>query len=148
MDYKNIIEEILLVYNLNASELASKIDVQRSSISHILSGRNKPSLEFLIKIKNSFPELHWDYILLGKRPMTSKEAEIIENKINERKEVENLNLRPTPMELDFGENTPEIAKKKSILDDIDSLTENSNNKKITKIVWFYDDHSFEVFENK
>ena len=43
--------EILMQNNqLNATAFAEKIGVQRSSVSHILSKRNKPSLEFMLKI--------------------------------------------------------------------------------------------------
>lgn len=49
----------------NASSFADKISVQRSSISHLLSGRNKPSLDFIMKISNLFPELNLYWILDG-----------------------------------------------------------------------------------
>lgn len=65
----------------SASEFADEIDVQRSNISHIASGRNKPSLDFLIKIKDRFPELQWDWLINGIGEMVkNKEEEIaIEN---------------------------------------------------------------------
>jgi transcriptional regulator with XRE-family HTH domain len=48
-------------YYLNASAFADKIGVQRSSLSHLLSGRNKPSLDFILKIVDVFPDvdLYW-----------------------------------------------------------------------------------------
>ena len=54
---------------LSLSEFADEIDVQRSSISHITSGRNKPSLDFLIKIKNRFPDLEWEWLIEGEGEM-------------------------------------------------------------------------------
>ena len=56
---------ILNYYELSASTLADKIEVQRSSISHILSGRNKPSLEFVMKILKMFPEVELYWLLNG-----------------------------------------------------------------------------------
>ena len=56
---------ILNYYELSASTLADKIDVQRSSISHILYGRNKPSLEFVMKILKMFPEVELYWLLNG-----------------------------------------------------------------------------------
>lgn len=53
-------------YDLTASMLADKIGVQRSSISHILSGRNKPSLDFVLKITESFEEVDLYWLLNGK----------------------------------------------------------------------------------
>ena len=52
-------------YNLSAALFAEKIEVQRSSISHILSKRNKPSLEFVLKVLNVFPEVELFWLLNG-----------------------------------------------------------------------------------
>ena len=45
---------------------ADKIGVQRSSISHILSGRNKPSLDFILKVTNEFTDVDIYWLLNGK----------------------------------------------------------------------------------
>lgn len=60
-DFARRLNKIMDSHQVSASSFAEKIDVGRSSISHILSGRNKPSLEFVLKIINRFPEvdLHW-----------------------------------------------------------------------------------------
>lgn len=57
-----------LLENLDytASAFADKIGVQRSSLSHLLSGRNKPSLDFIMKINEAFPEISLTWILKGK----------------------------------------------------------------------------------
>lgn len=58
--------EILMQNNqLNATAFAEKIGVQRSSVSHILSKRNKPSLEFMLKIHEHFEEANLDWLILG-----------------------------------------------------------------------------------
>lgn len=59
------LQKILEEYDLTASAFAEKIDVGRSSISHILSGRNKPSLEFIMKINMVFPEIDLYWLLKG-----------------------------------------------------------------------------------
>jgi len=56
---------IMDFYEISAASLAEKIEVQRSSISHILSGRNKPSLEFVLKILKEFPEVELYWLLNG-----------------------------------------------------------------------------------
>ena len=53
-------------YQLNASSLADKIGVQRSSLSHILSKRNKPSLDFILKIEKKFEKIDLNWLLFGK----------------------------------------------------------------------------------
>ncbi len=67
---KDRIEQILKVKNITATKFAEELDVQRSGISHILSGRNNPSLDFVLKIKETYPEFSLDWLLLGKGPMT------------------------------------------------------------------------------
>ena len=63
------ISKIIEYSGYTASEFAETVDVQRSSISHITAGRNKPSLDFLIKVKERFPELQWDWIIKGEGEM-------------------------------------------------------------------------------
>lgn len=53
-------------HQLTASIFADKIGVQRSSISHILSGRNKPSLDFILKVTNTFTDVDIYWLLNGK----------------------------------------------------------------------------------
>lgn len=60
------LEIILDYYSLTASSFADKIGVQRSSMSHLLSGRNKPSLDFILKLSEEFPEVTLEWILNGK----------------------------------------------------------------------------------
>jgi len=59
------IEEIKSNHQLSSAAFANKIGVQRSAMSHILSGRNKPSLEFLMRIYDAFDEVELDWLILG-----------------------------------------------------------------------------------
>ena len=52
--------ELMRMKNLTFSQLADTLGVQRSGISHFVSGRNKPSLEFILKIFNQFPDVNPD----------------------------------------------------------------------------------------
>jgi len=72
------LEKILNYYGVSASAFADKIAVQRSTISHLLSGRNKPSLEFVLKVVKSFPEVNLYWLLNGKGtfPAAKKEGPI------------------------------------------------------------------------
>ena len=81
--------EILETNNLSASQFAEKIGVQRSSVSHILSGRNKPSLDFIIKTSSVFRDVSLNWLIHGKKfdePINTKEIspplkEQIENSV-------------------------------------------------------------------
>ncbi len=60
------LQRVLAYYDLSASAFADSIAVQRSSISHLLSGRNKPSLEFVLKVVKKYPEVNLYWLLNGK----------------------------------------------------------------------------------
>lgn len=59
-------EIILEYYGLSAAAFAEKLGVQRSGISHLLSGRNKPSMDFVMKLTATFPEVDLYWLLNGK----------------------------------------------------------------------------------
>lgn len=63
------IKSLISVKNLSASQFADLLGVQRSNISHILSGRNKPSLDFILKITEHFPSVSTEWLLKGKGEM-------------------------------------------------------------------------------
>ncbi len=60
------LEKIIQYYSLTAAAFADNIEVQRSSISHLLSGRNKPSLEFVLKVVKKYPDVNLYWLLNGK----------------------------------------------------------------------------------
>lgn len=91
------IEMIFDYYQLNASSFADKIGVQRSSLSHLLSGRNKPSLEFVIKITECFPEVDLYWFLMNQGDFPKSETKVVATpeivntqKIEELREVKPL----------------------------------------------------------
>jgi transcriptional regulator with XRE-family HTH domain len=93
---KDQILKILSHYGFSATFFAEKIGVQRSSISHILSGRNKPSYDFIISIIDKYPELNTYWLLTGKGNMfiesNQKQAlnELPADSVKDFKKEENL----------------------------------------------------------
>lgn len=63
------IEALIEHHGLTAAQLAERLGVQRSSISHLLSGRNKPSLDFILKLSSAYPDLNLYWLLSGTPPM-------------------------------------------------------------------------------
>lgn len=126
-DFAKRLQKVIDYYGESASSFAEKIGVQRSSISHILSGRNKPSLEFVLKVLSSFPEVELYWLLNGKGlfPAEIKYEEKIE---------------PKPQNL-FS--NPETQKR----EDLKKTISNSSEKEIERIVIFYKDGSFSNFKN-
>lgn len=64
-DFIKRLEILLDYYSLSASIFADKLGVQRSGLSHLMSGRNKPSLDFVMKIVENFPEVDINWLLNG-----------------------------------------------------------------------------------
>ncbi|WP_456420701.1 helix-turn-helix domain-containing protein [Lutibacter sp.] len=88
---------IIDYYEISASILAEKMEIQRSSISHILSGRNKPSLEFVLKILKTFPEVELYWLLNGvgefpKQTITKNEQPPLSLDSDGMKQPKKLNL--------------------------------------------------------
>ena len=71
--FQERLEILLKYYELSATAFAEEIGVQRSSISHLLSGRNKPSLDFVLKVVQRFPEVNLYWLLNGKGNFPKKE---------------------------------------------------------------------------
>lgn len=135
---KDRLAHILRAKNLSASQFAELMEIQPSNVSHLLNGRNNPSLDFLIKLKELFPEYSFDWIIMGKKPIT----------INE----------PTPLSSDenqikFEENV-EDEESKEVIQEIDpmEIDENTNfvrrNGKIEKMILVYADKTFEILEKR
>ncbi len=74
-DFVGRLEKIMDFYKVSASAFADKIGVQRSSVSHVLTGRNKPSLEFVMKVVRSYPEVNLYWLLNGKGDFPQQQSE-------------------------------------------------------------------------
>lgn len=66
MELVDRIKVIMKVNQLTAAKLAEEIGVQRSNVSHVLSGRNKPSFEFLSKLLQRYPKVNAQWLITGK----------------------------------------------------------------------------------
>ena len=73
MDDKDKIEKIMQVENLNSAQFATEIGIQGSTLSHILNGRNKPSLDVLKKIMNRFCTINLEWLILDSGTMYRQE---------------------------------------------------------------------------
>lgn len=70
MEMKDRIIQVMKIKSLNAAELADLMDIKRPSLSHIMTGRNNPSLDFITRLKETFPEISLDWLLFGKGSIT------------------------------------------------------------------------------
>ena len=124
-EFTKRLHRIMEYYDLSAASFADKIDVGRSSISHLLSGRNNPSLDFVLKIIKAFPEVELYWLLNGRGTFPKKDS--LEEAVPSKRE----NIPPAS------------AEKKPEVRDLPGSTAGD----IQKIVIFYKNGRFEVFEN-
>ena len=130
---KDRIQKLLQEYSISSTYLADKIGVQRSSISHLLSGRNKPGFDFIQKLLKNYPEINPSWLILGKGSMYHNENQPTlpfsepEKKSTQRES----NIRSETNTNDQIQNSQRAVIK--------------NQKMIEKIVIFYSDHSFDEY---
>jgi transcriptional regulator with XRE-family HTH domain len=127
---KDRIAHIMRAKNLKASDFATMLGIQPSAVSHILAGRNKPSLEIVRKIKETFPEYNLDWIILGSGPMTTSEP------FKESVQEPSFNFTPLP-----DDNPSESL----VIPQTDSQNDALVESGIKTMVILYDDGTFETF---
>lgn len=81
MSIADRLEKFIATEKLSKSAFAQKIGIQRSTLAHFFSGRNKPSSDFFLKIKESYPELDLNWLISGKKRNKSTKHQTIEKKI-------------------------------------------------------------------
>ena len=116
-EFADRLRRIMDYYQLSASAFAERIQVQRSSISHLLSGRNKPSLDFVMRVVKEFDEVELYWLLNGKGSFPDNSIEADKPPSKEKVETK---VRSSP---------PPTA----------------GQKEIERIVVFYADGSFKAY---
>jgi transcriptional regulator with XRE-family HTH domain len=135
--------EFLRNENKSSAQLADEIGVQASGISHILSGRNNPSLDFVLKMLEKYQFLSTEWLLFGKGAMyrEAKMQNLFDYEIVETSERDKMN---SGIHL----NQNEVDRNKVIKDkDVNDINtqDHKGTSEVVKIVWFFDDNSFEEF---
>jgi transcriptional regulator with XRE-family HTH domain len=133
-DFAKRLEKILDFYGLTATAFSEEIDFNRSTISHLLSGRNKPSLEFVMKVLQKFPEVELYWLLNGKGEFPPKHPS----------ENPQANPSDSPQKNLFESQAPEISIPEGLKR---TNKENPLRKRVERIVLFYEDGTFTIYEN-
>ena len=126
--------EFLKNENKSSAQLAEEIGVQASGISHILSGRNNPSLDFVLKMLEKYQFLSTDWLLFGKGTMYKEpkmqnlfDFDSISSRDSNETQSKNDKIKP---EIDF----QEVIVRKSNNDS--ASTVNKSTSEVVRIVWF------------
>ena len=159
MNINDKIKQILIDKNLTPSYFADEIGVQRSSISHILSGRNRPSFDIIQKVIRRFPDLGYEWIMeedTQQQPVqvnygSSNDAIPL---VNRRERFNPQSTASYPAPTNSGRNQrnelpPATQNPPVLLDESFPVVDSSNalaiEKKIERILVFYTDGSFREY---
>ena len=151
MDINEKIREFIIYKDLQPSKLADELGISRPMMSHVLSGRNKPNMEIIMKILSKYPDLNPEW-LNGNAPNMFREGASQESYLQEKTPAilpnnnqnlfSNKNIPQNQSEIEEGkekyQENNEVQQKKS---------KKSEGKTIEKIIVFYSDKSFDTYLN-
>ncbi|MEI7594186.1 MAG: helix-turn-helix transcriptional regulator [Bacteroidota bacterium] len=167
---------ILKVKNITAAVFADKIGVQRSAVSHILSGRNNPSLDFMQRILKTYPDISSDWLINGKGEMNKdvltlfnteeytqaqSAPKLIEKQTKSQTTIfSNPDFEPSQRTAsvmnkisnanqiveEVGASVTYKSEPKQVIEKIEEVLKTP--KKIQRIVMFYDDKTFGEYQSE
>ena len=140
---KDRILQFLKSENKSSAQFAEEIGVQASGISHILSGRNNPSLDFVLKMLEKYKYLSSDWLLFGKGKMYKEGQtqslfdDTISFKTENETDISDSSYSDKSVGFkEFNSKMPFNGKSQGLP---------QGNPKVIKIVWFFDNNSFEEY---
>lgn len=132
------LKQFLAAENITQAQFADNIKVVRASVSHVLSGRNKPSYEFILSIMTKYPRLNIEWLMFGKGKMY-KDIQVEEVFLPES-DV----LFPDPISPDPIPYTEQSEESFSPIETSDNTTETIvNQRKVVKVIVLFDDGSYQ-----
>ena len=145
------LQQFLVAENISQAQFAETIGVARASISHILSGRNKPGFDFLESMIRHYPNLNFEWLLTGRGKMynNAKSApEALAVPVSPLAASDEGNLFDEP---DYPASTPAAAPAEPSTPRPTTYTKyadnpsrkSTNQRVISKVILFYSDGSFQ-----
>ncbi len=144
------IKSLMNEKKMSATQFSDEIGIQRSSLSHVLSGRNKPSLDFMLKIKNRFSDINLNWLLLGQENMLQNfgDEEIQDDNSNRLDIVSDsrigLNVGRRPNKTENFEDYSIAKKNKDKSTDFQSNIRSE--KKLKQVILLYNDDTFTTYQ--
>ena len=140
MDYKGI----------SASELADSISVQRSNVTHVLHGRNKPSFQFISKLLETYPEINAKWLILGTGEMLESGSEEGKNQQTLFSEIKGespeAEAPPKQSSTIVSEEPIQVKREVQEMQEVrQPISSAPPNKEIERIVVFYTDQTFREY---
>jgi len=134
---KERIREFLSSENKSSAQMAEELGVQPSGISHILSGRNNPSLDFILKMLEKYDYIRTDWLLFGRGAMY-KDAPM-QTLFDERNEIIPADNEKRQKSVT---NDRSLASRKEEPSGEPAEFRRSKSPQVERIIWFYADNSF------
>jgi transcriptional regulator with XRE-family HTH domain len=140
------IQLILKTKGLSPSQFADEIQVKRSGLSHVLSGRNNPSLDFILKILEAYSEIDPEWLLHGRGSMVRTNQQQLSKKIIGKPDKTDSGEIPFP-EIPPGKTAEEKPQKHTAL----AIKKREGSKEmeiegnVERIVVFYTNHTFKEY---
>lgn len=136
-------------YDLSATHLADKLGIQRSTISHLLSGRNNPSIDLLRRIISNFPNINEAWLLSGHGSPLKQDVKSFKDDVmnDSNQDNSNTNVNKESANNDYtsvNETTVNQTTNTNVNDSLLGET-NVNNAEIEQILVFYTDGTFKYF---
>ncbi|PLX01158.1 MAG: transcriptional regulator [Marinilabiliales bacterium] len=144
---KDRILEILKEESLSSAKFADEIGVQRSSVYHVLSGRNKPSLDFLQKIISRYRAINTEWLLTGRGSMY-KDQGTPKNLFSSQqvgKEEDQPQLDPKSVQLEENRLSEDESEHVIQVQDDQESVKNAGSKTLKRVLLLYSDGSLESF---
>ncbi len=159
MEEKDKIEKIMQIENLNSAQFAAEIGIQGSTLSHILNGRNNPSLDVLKKILNRFRTINPEWLILDAGTMYRQEkhsqARTLFDETHET--ISNTDDYATKSSIKNEPRIDTIQRRNESIDskiitaaqiqNSDSNHTISASKNVSRIIVYYTDNTFEEFKS-
>ena len=148
------IKSVMEYYHLSPAQFADRIGFQRSALSHVLSGRNNPSLDFVLKVKNTFPNINLEWLTMGEGNQFINPEQ---QNVDPVQETLKMNLDDDPVSTPVSQ-IPKETNEKTLFteenfretkaDEATGILKKAENqvfngeKKIKKVILLYNDGSF------
>lgn len=147
VEIKDRIKKIMEQSDLTSSAFAESIGIQQSTLSHILSGRNNPSLEVIMKIHQAYNSISLHWLLYGEGNMMEKTTSTISSAgplfdFEQEKPIEGTGSsefrKEMPLEYTQKDSNPVVSQRVKYIE--------KPARKIIEVRIFFDDNTFEVYK--
>jgi transcriptional regulator with XRE-family HTH domain len=147
------LQQFLSAENITQAQFADEIGVARASVSHILAGRNKPGFDFIANMSRHYPFVNLEWLINGKGKMykdgrTEPEPAALpdDGRLFEPEERKVVAPAPEPEPEVAQEMPPQIINKEIVKPEQPKVKVQQSNRKIVRIVVFYDDNSYQELQ--